>query len=71
MPDSCCKTFVENCGHRKHPNNIYYDGCWSKFGAEMRDYVLMLGWTALGFAIIELIGIMFAVCHYVQIMSKS
>ncbi|XP_046916458.2 uncharacterized protein LOC124496933 [Dermatophagoides farinae] len=71
VPDSCCKTFVENCGHRKHPNNIYYDGCWSKFGAEMRDYVLMLGWTALGFAIIELIGIMFAVCHYVQIMSKS
>ncbi|KAF7489370.1 Antigen -like protein [Sarcoptes scabiei] len=71
VPDACCKTYVPNCGHRKHPNNIYYDGCWSKFGAEMRDYVLMLGWTALGFAIIELIGLMFAVCHYIQIVSKN
>ncbi|XP_075679682.1 uncharacterized protein LOC113788758 [Dermatophagoides pteronyssinus] len=71
VPDLCCKTLIPNCGRRKHPNNIYYDGCWSKFGTEMRDYILMLGWTALGFAIIELIGLMFAVCHYVQIMSKS
>lgn len=71
VPDSCCKTYMPNCGQRKHPNNIYYDGCWSKFGSEMRDYVLMLGWTALGFAVIELIGLMFAACHYVQIISRN
>ena len=71
VPDSCCKTLVNGCGARKHPNNIYYDGCWHKFGAEMRDYVLMLGWTALGFAVVELIGLMFAVCHYIQTVSRS
>lgn len=71
VPDACCKTWVAGCGARKHPNNIYYDGCWSKFGAEMRDYVLMLGWTALGFSVVELIGILFAVCHYIQTVSKS
>ena len=70
VPVSCCKTWVEGCGARKHPNNIYYDGCWSKFGAEMRDYVLMLGWTALGFSVVELIGLMFAVCHYIQTVSR-
>ncbi len=71
VPDACCKTLVKNCGARKHPSNIYYDGCWSKFGAEMRDYVLMLGWMALGFSVVELIGILFAVCHYIQTVSKS
>lgn len=70
VPDACCKTWVQGCGQRKHPNNIYYDGCWSKFGAEMRDYVLMLGWTALGFSVVELIGLMFATCHYIQTVSK-
>lgn len=70
VPDACCKTLVPGCGKRKHPNNIYFDGCWSKFGAEMRDYVLMLGWTALGFSVVELIGLLFSICHYIQTVSR-
>ena len=23
VPDSCCKTETEGCGHRDHPSNIY------------------------------------------------
>lgn len=71
VPDACCKTLVHGCGVRKHPNNIYYDGCWTRFGAELRDYVLMLGWTALCFSVVELIGLMFAICHYIQTVSRS
>lgn len=71
VPDACCKSRIANCGQRKHPNNIYYDGCWKKFGAELRDYVLMLGWTALAFAVLELIGVIFAICHYIQLVPRT
>lgn len=70
VPDACCKTYVKDCGARKHPNNIYFQGCWHRFGAEMRDYVLMLGWAALTFAVVELVGVMFAIFLYVQTVSK-
>lgn len=70
VPDACCKTVLTGCGERKHPSNIYYRGCYEPWAREMRDYVLLLAWLALSFSVIELIGLMFAICHYVQVVSR-
>lgn len=70
VPDACCKTVLAGCGGRKHPSNIYYRGCAEPWAREMRDYVLLLAWLALSFAVVELVGLMFAICHYVQVVSR-
>ncbi|XP_054166424.1 uncharacterized protein LOC128963906 [Oppia nitens] len=66
VPDACCKTLVDNCGHRKHPSNIYYDGCVHRFGPILKEYLLILGSVALGFSIVEVFGLIFSCCLYVQ-----
>lgn len=71
VADACCKTLVPGCGHVKHPNNIYMDGCADRFAHELREYILLLAWSALMFAALELIGLMFAMCHYVHVVTKQ
>ena len=66
VPDACCKTVIENCGQRKHPSNIYYDGCVDRFGPILKEYLLLLGSVALGFSIVEVFGLIFSCCLYVQ-----
>jgi len=71
VPDSCCKTIIPSCGQRKHPSNIYYDGCIEKsFGPILKEYVLILGSVALGFSIVEVFGLIFSCCLYVQLAAK-
>jgi hypothetical protein len=70
VPDTCCKTIILNCGQRKHPSNIYYDGCIEKFGPILKEYVLILGSVALGFSIVEVFGLIFSCCLYVQLAAK-
>jgi len=69
VPDSCCKTVTTGCGVRKHPSNIYYDGCIDKFGPILKEYTLILGSVALGFSIVEVFGLIFSCCLYVQTIS--
>ena len=70
VPDACCKTVVENCGQRKHPSNIYYEGCVDRFGPILKEYLLILGSVALGFSIVEVFGLIFSCCLYVQIAAN-
>ena len=70
VPDSCCKTIVSGCGARKHPSNINYDGCLDRFGPILKEYIIILGSVAFGFSIIEIFGLIFSCCLYVQLASK-
>lgn len=70
VPDTCCKTVVPNCGQRKHPSNIYYDGCVDRFGPILKEYLLILGSVALGFSIVEVFGLIFSCCLYVQMAAS-
>jgi hypothetical protein len=70
VPDACCKTVLPNCGQRKHPSNIYYDGCVNFFGPILKEYLLVLGSVALGFSIVEVFGLIFSCCLYVQMAAN-
>ena len=69
VPTSCCKGPVvdESCGARKHPSNIYYDGCLERIHNTARDELLLLSSVALAFSFVELFGLLFSCCLYVQL----
>ncbi|RWS27227.1 CD151 antigen-like protein [Leptotrombidium deliense] len=68
VPDSCCKSISPNCSFRKHPSNIYYDGCINKTFAACNRHIIVLGSVAFGLSFIYVFGLVFAVCLFVQIM---
>lgn len=67
VPDTCCKTVTPLCGVRKHPSNIHYDGCAERFGTILKEHLIILGSVAIGFSLVEIFGLIFACCLYVQL----
>ena len=73
VPESCCITKVpdRHCGLRKHPNNIYFKGCLSKISKVIMRHTSLLGSVAFGFAFVEMFGLIFSCCLYVQQVSHK
>ncbi|KAM9754325.1 CD151 antigen isoform 2-T2 [Menidia menidia] len=66
VPDSCCKTPSELCGHRDHPSNIYKveGGCIMRLEEFIRSQLYILGSVGIGIAFLQLVGMMFTCCLY-------
>ena len=73
VPDSCCKTAVSDyqCGKRRHPSNIYFQGCIFKISKVASDHTLLLGSVAFGFSLIQIFGLVFSCCLYVQLVANK
>ncbi|KAM3838346.1 CD151 antigen-like, partial [Diretmus argenteus] len=66
VPDSCCKTPTEGCGHRDHPSNIYKveGGCITKLENFILDHLKIIGAVGIGIACVQIIGMVFTCCLY-------
>ncbi|KAM3609593.1 uncharacterized protein V6R79_017583 [Siganus canaliculatus] len=66
VPDSCCKTPTDLCGHRDHPSNIYKveGGCIMKLEEFILNQLYILCAVGLGVAFLQLVGMMFTCCLY-------
>ncbi|XP_012672711.1 CD151 antigen-like [Clupea harengus] len=66
VPDSCCKTPTEDCGHRDHPSNIYKveGGCITKLENFILDHLKIIGAVGIGIACVQIIGMIFTCCLY-------
>ncbi|XP_035497176.2 CD151 antigen isoform X2 [Scophthalmus maximus] len=64
VPDSCCKTPSDLCGHRDHPSNIYKveGGCIMKLEDFILSQLYILGAVGIGIAFLQLVGMMFTCC---------
>ncbi|KAG8438028.1 hypothetical protein GDO86_008638 [Hymenochirus boettgeri] len=72
VPDSCCKTVTERCGHRDHPSNIYKveGGCITKLETFIRSHLLVIGAVGIGIACVQLFGMIFTCCLYKSLKSE-
>ncbi|KAM3869950.1 CD151 antigen [Diretmus argenteus] len=64
VPDSCCKTPSDSCGHRDHPSNIYKGGCIIKLEDFILNQLHILGAVGIGIAFLQIVGMMFTCCLY-------
>lgn len=66
VPDSCCKTPSDLCGHRDHPSNIYKTegGCIMKLEEFILSQLYILGAVGIGIAFLQLVGMMLTCCLY-------
>lgn len=58
IPTTCCAPPVDKCEEGK----AFSDGCFPKLLEEVKQKIGIIGGVAIGFAVIELIGCMFAWC---------
>ncbi|XP_071149301.1 CD63 antigen-like [Mytilus edulis] len=57
FPDSCCSD------GGKSPSCIHYDvGCYTELKEFVKDKIVVIGGIGVGFAVIQIIGILFACC---------
>ncbi|KAJ8945501.1 hypothetical protein NQ318_017944 [Aromia moschata] len=61
VPDSCCKSISYECGRRDHPSNIFYIGCMEAVAAEFQTSLWIICAVALGFSMVQVIGILFGI----------
>ncbi|XP_028286270.1 CD151 antigen isoform X2 [Parambassis ranga] len=73
VPDSCCKTPTELCGHRDHPSNIYRveGGCIMKLEDFILNQLYILSAVGVGIAFLQLVGMMFTCCLYQNLKEDS
>lgn len=69
VPDSCCKNVTRGCGDKFKEDNIYTTGCVERIGLWLRRNVLVVAGAALGIAVVEVLGIIFACCLVKSIRS--
>ncbi|BFZ15649.1 hypothetical protein BsWGS_18688 [Bradybaena similaris] len=60
VPKSCCIR-INACNTTK-TSDIYNEGCGSKFEHWLQDKVAIIGGVGIGFAFVQIIGILFACC---------
>lgn len=69
VPDSCCKNTTQGCGIKFKEDDIYKTGCVETIGLWLRRNVLVVAGAALGIAVVEVLGIIFACCLVKSIRS--
>ncbi|XP_060677008.1 CD63 antigen [Hemiscyllium ocellatum] len=60
VPDSCCKNETQNCGKTPTPNKVYEAGCVSVINMWLKNNIVIVAGVALGIALFQLLGIIFA-----------
>lgn len=66
-PDSCCISEKPLCGRSAHPSNIYHQGCATALSNQIKDNLIILGAVGLGICLVQIIGMIFSCCLYVQL----
>ncbi|NP_001082546.1 CD63 molecule L homeolog isoform X1 [Xenopus laevis] len=63
VPDSCCKNITAGCGKAPFPpNSINTDGCANGIDQWVKKNIGIVAGVALGIALFEILGIIFACC---------
>ncbi|XP_043537722.1 CD63 antigen isoform X2 [Chiloscyllium punctatum] len=60
VPDSCCKNETQNCGKTPTPNKVYEEGCVNVINTWLKNNIVIVAGVALGIALFQLLGIIFA-----------
>ncbi|XP_041036282.1 CD63 antigen [Carcharodon carcharias] len=60
VPDSCCKIRTHNCGFNVTAGNIYQEGCVNVINDWLKNNIVIVAGVALGIALFQLLGIIFA-----------
>ncbi|XP_051865509.1 CD63 antigen [Pristis pectinata] len=60
VPDSCCKHVSPGCGKNTSSTNIYHRGCVQLINDWLKNNIVIVAGVALGIALFQLIGIIFA-----------
>ncbi|XP_067880769.1 CD63 antigen [Heterodontus francisci] len=60
VPDSCCRKPVPGCGRNTTIANIYHEGCVNVINDWLKDNIVIVAGVALGIALFQLLGIIFA-----------
>jgi len=61
-PDSCCKTDTKGCGETAPADQLWSKGCLPMMKIEFLANIDKIGGSALGIAVIQLIGVIIAFC---------
>lgn len=66
VPNSCCKDQDKNncSGNPFNVNNIYTNGCIDKMKEWAKEHLIVLGGIGVGIAIIQILGMIFAICLF-------
>ncbi|XP_051580467.1 CD151 antigen-like [Myxocyprinus asiaticus] len=72
VPDSCCKSPSDRCGHRDHPSNIYKveGGCITKLENFILNHLQIIGAVGVGVACVQIVGMVFTCCLYRSLKSE-
>lgn len=62
-PESCCKTKGDKCSVGKNPD-IYKDGCSEALQKFVKGKMAVIGGIGVGIAILQVLGVVFAICLY-------
>lgn len=64
VPKSCCVKEADNCNKNvtTHPDTIYHKGCYDAAVNFFEDKLLIIGATALGIALFQIIGVALSCC---------
>ncbi|XP_067832797.1 CD63 antigen [Heptranchias perlo] len=60
VPDSCCKNVTRGCGRNAAPTTIYQEGCVDVINKWLKNNIIIVAGVALGIALFQLLGIIFA-----------
>ncbi|KAJ7373745.1 hypothetical protein OS493_011354 [Desmophyllum pertusum] len=63
FPESCCKTVASKCSAGKKPV-IYTEGCSTALQDFVRSKMATIGGIGVGIAILQILGVVFAICLY-------
>lgn len=69
VPDSCCRSPAPACGRRKHPSNIFYEGCIPRIMQNVREDMTTLSALSLEFSTVAAAGLFLSCYFYVRLIS--
>lgn len=64
VPESCCKTKGPKCSEKGKTDAIYQEGCSQALQDFAKRKMAVIGGIGLGIAILQILGIIFAICLY-------
>lgn len=70
VPDSCCRSITRGCGSRKHPSNIYYEGCARKIEARIFDELSLISSVAFALSCLQVSALTFTSCLYIFLLKR-
>ncbi|KAJ9576359.1 hypothetical protein L9F63_006771, partial [Diploptera punctata] len=71
FPTSCCVKPEGNCIYSKDPNVVFQAGCKAKLKEFLLNIGVFLGALAIAVGVIEIIGVVFALCLASSIKNKE